>query len=64
MRTVILDIFKRKYENNDFEYELTLKSVFKDYIPQNFKNIPSFSNSSDIADILMFHVLTENGIKV
>lgn len=64
MRTVILDIFKRKYENNDFEYEVILKAIFKDYIPQNFKNIPSFSNSSDLNDVLLFHVLNDNGIKV
>jgi len=64
MRTVILDIFKRKYENNDFEYDLILKAIFKEYIPQNFKNIPSYSNSADLNDVLLFHVLNENGIKV
>ena len=63
-RTVILDIFKRKYENNDFEYEVIFKTIFKENVPQNFKNIPSFANSTDVYDVLTFHVLNENGIKV
>lgn len=64
MRTVILDIFKRKYENNEFEYDIILKTIFKDNIPQNFKNLPSYTGSTDLYDILTFHVLNENGIKV
>lgn len=29
MRTLILDIFKKTYENNDLEYKTTTNIVFK-----------------------------------
>ena len=64
MRTVLLDIFKRTYANNDMEYETILKVVFNNHVPTSFKNVPTFSENENLEEILVVNYLNEKGIAV
>ncbi len=63
MKRVILFLFdKRNEQNNKEKYEIYLKSTFKERIPDDFKNVPLFSEHKELEDILKFHVLNKAGI--
>lgn len=64
MRLVILDIFKRLYEDNKTQYDHVLTTVFHEQIPINFKNVPTFCDIENLDEIIMYNVLNANGIKV
>ncbi len=64
MRPLILDLVKRLWENNNAEYEILLKAVFGEHVPDDFKNTPTFCEKDDIEDLLNFNTLNEEGQKV
>ncbi len=63
IRDIILNIFNRKYDNNDLEYETQLKTAF-DHVPETFKNVPLFTHEESLEDVLKVHFLNEHGLTV
>lgn len=44
MRPLLLDLFRRTYENNELDYESSLKVVLGEKVRNSFKNVPLFIN--------------------
>ncbi|EGR28633.1 tld family protein, putative [Ichthyophthirius multifiliis] len=62
MRPIILDIYKRTYADNKVEFQIALKIVFKDIIPQKFKQNYVFSQDNrPIEEIVKINVLSKEG---
>ena len=62
LRHVVLDIFERNSYSANIEYECASKVAFADHIPETFKNVPLFSYSNEIEEVLPVHYLNEEGI--
>lgn len=63
MKQFILHLFERlDTKQNDKEYEIYLNTAFEGRIPDDFKNVPLFSEQNDLEEILRFHFLTNKGL--
>ena len=63
MKQLILHLFEKSdTEQNEREYQIYLNTAFEGRIPDDFKNVPLFSEQSDLEEILRFHLLTNKGL--
>ena len=63
LRDTILEMFNRNDSSSDIEYECASMVTFAGHIPESFKNVPMFSYSHNIHDILPLHFLNEKGMQ-
>ncbi|EGR28462.1 Ras family protein, putative [Ichthyophthirius multifiliis] len=62
MKQIILDIYKRTFTDNEMEYQIALKIVFKDQIPANFRNTPIFmQDNRPLEEIVKINILNKQG---
>jgi len=61
LRIVILEMFKRTYENNELDYESSLKVIFQEQVPMSFKNACTFADEDRLEDVLKINFLTDEG---
>ena len=60
MRTIILDIFKRTFTENQMEYNIALNIIFKDNVPAYLKSAPPLMDDDrPIEEIVKFSVLSK-----
>ncbi len=61
LRTVILEMFKKTFENNELDYESSLKVIFQENVPMSFKNTCTFADEERLEDVLKINFLTDEG---
>lgn len=60
IRSIVLDIFKRTFSENQMEYNIALKIIFKDNIPTQIKHTPALSNDDrPVEEIVKFNLLSK-----
>jgi len=61
-RGLVLDIFRKNTDSANLDYECALKVAFADHVPKTFKNVPLFTFSNEIDQVLPVHYLNEEGM--
>ena len=64
LRIIVLEMFKKTYEDNDLEYESAVQVCFQEQIPTSFKNVCSFADEDRIEDVLKVCFLNDQGLYV
>jgi len=63
MRTIILDIYKRTFTENEMEYNIALNIIFKGNVPAFIKTAPLLMGDENlkIEEVVKFSVLSKIG---
>lgn len=62
MRTIILDIYKRTFTDNQMEYNIALNIIFKDNVPTQLKTAPLLMNDDrPIEEVVKFSIVSKQG---